>query len=94
MIKKIGTLTANFGCSKLHHIFFPQHLNLKLFCRSKLYIEIHYREFEGLPEDIVVGDCMEMEADTPSGVVSPGSFDMCGVSPGFVRFSKFTDIYS
>ncbi|KAK7082364.1 hypothetical protein SK128_024811 [Halocaridina rubra] len=56
--------------------------------RSKLYIQNHYREFEGLPEDIA-DDMMEDTCVSVGTPISPEYNDTAfGVSPGFMRFSE------
>lgn len=69
--------------------FFP--FDPYLLNRSKLYIQNHYREFEGMPENMCNNEGMDVDADGPR-IMSPESYDsLCGISPGFVRFSRFNE---
>lgn len=57
-------------------------------CRSKIYIANHYREFDGLPEDMAEKQDTVMDTDEAQGViVSPKPFDFTyGTSPGFKKW--------
>ncbi|XP_068216659.1 RNA polymerase I-specific transcription initiation factor RRN3-like [Palaemon carinicauda] len=71
--------------------FFP--FDPYLLNRSKLYIENYYREFEGMPENLCPNEGMDIDTATPS-IMSPESYDsLCGISPGFVKFSRFREEY-
>ncbi|KAG7158707.1 RNA polymerase I-specific transcription initiation factor RRN3-like [Homarus americanus] len=55
--------------------------------RSKIYIEDHYREFDGLPEDVVKSQETTMDTDAQDIIVTPKSFDFSyGSSPGYRKW--------
>ncbi|XP_071550858.1 RNA polymerase I-specific transcription initiation factor RRN3 isoform X2 [Panulirus ornatus] len=64
-------------------MFFP--FDPYLLQRSKVYIANHYREFDGLPEDIAQKEDIIEETDEAMDIIiSPKSFDFTyGSSPGF-----------
>ncbi|XP_069956784.1 RNA polymerase I-specific transcription initiation factor RRN3 isoform X2 [Cherax quadricarinatus] len=67
-------------------MFFP--FDPYLLQRSKVYISDHYREFDGLPEDVSQNEDMDVNADEALDIImSPKTSDFSySLSPGFKKW--------
>ena len=55
--------------------------------RSRRYISNHYREFDGLPEEIVEEDIKGKDEETLDMIISPKTLDFSySLSPGYQKW--------